>query len=413
MIDEITTDLFEGDFPPICYGQTLEEVEATIQQVVERVFRDDDNIIRSCVNGRTMKPMRVEDVKDRPYGIDTHAENSDIPREFKPIWINYENAGGATASYLEALCVKWLATGDTRIRELACRTQQAIVTLWENASKIEHPLGGGGKGWLPKPYAGIRNLTGMHECSIDEYVDVTIGLYTYYRTIASEGEKRKIEEIIISFADWWYDHDYCGVYFGRAIYWKRLEWHSMAVAAFLYINALAYSFSPCRKFQEGFAIWLERKNALFNTEVLKGVSSTLISLEHLISLRPDLTSFWLNAASKQTQCFVECVEQGFWTSDKGLSEGHWNCISTYGSGTNFFAAAHRLWPQAGYDRLACRGLEVCRRREHFYHVRRGVRLADMPTTLRGDDYRDMFHYGPHTSWLSTYWHLILEKSIKK
>ena len=39
-MDEITTDVFEGDFPPVSYGKTLEEVETTIQQVVERVFRD-------------------------------------------------------------------------------------------------------------------------------------------------------------------------------------------------------------------------------------------------------------------------------------------------------------------------------------------------------------------------------------
>ena len=280
-MDEMTTDVFEGDFPPASYGKTPEEVEATISQVIERVFRDDDGMLRSCVNGRTMKPMRVEDVKDRPQGMGTHAENSDIPREFKPIWTNYENTGQASGTYLEALCAKWQVTGDAHVRELARRTVQAIFMLWENASKSEHPLGGGGKGWFPKPYGGIQNVTGMHECSADQYMDVTLGLHSYYHTLASEDEKRKIEEIVISFADWWYDHDYCGVYFGHAIYWKRLPWHSMAVGFFLYLNALAQSWSPCRKFEHGFGIWLERKNALCNAAA--GFGGQLNCLERLIA----------------------------------------------------------------------------------------------------------------------------------
>ncbi|MFA6480859.1 MAG: hypothetical protein WCV67_21295 [Victivallaceae bacterium] len=41
-MDVMTTDVFEGDFPPVSYGKTLAEVEATISQVIERVFRDDE-----------------------------------------------------------------------------------------------------------------------------------------------------------------------------------------------------------------------------------------------------------------------------------------------------------------------------------------------------------------------------------
>ena len=130
----MTTDVFEGDFPPVSYGKTLEEVEATIQQVVERVFRDDDGILRSSVNGRTMKALRVEDVKDRPQGLGTFVENSSIPRSVKTIWINYENAGQASGNYLEALCAKAQITGDPQVRELARRTVDAIVMLWENAA---------------------------------------------------------------------------------------------------------------------------------------------------------------------------------------------------------------------------------------------------------------------------------------
>ena len=411
-MNEVTVDVYEGNFPPENYGKTLEEVEATISQVIERVFRDDDGMLRSFVNGRTMKPMRSEDVKDRPQGMGAHTENSDIPREFKPVWTNYENAGQASGTCLEALCTKWQVTGDENVRELARRTVNAIVTLWENASKIEHPLGGGGKGWFPKPYAGIRNVAGMHECSIDQYVDVTTGLHSYYCTFANDDEKCKIEEIIVSFADWWYDHDYCGVYFGRAIYWKRLPWHSMAVAGFLYLNALAYSFNPCRKFQHGFEIWMELKDALLSPSI-KAVDmngNTINSLERLIALRPDLNVFWLQAATCQMQGLVECVAQGSWTAG---GEGHWSACASYGYDTLYLATAHRLWPDAGYDCLTRRQLEACTRREHFYHVRRGFHVSNLPGALSGDDYRDIFHCERHTHWLSAYWRLVSLKNINQ
>ena len=55
----LTQDVYTGDFPPANYGQTHEAIEATIQEVVERVFRDEDGILRSGVNGATMRPLSL------------------------------------------------------------------------------------------------------------------------------------------------------------------------------------------------------------------------------------------------------------------------------------------------------------------------------------------------------------------
>ena len=176
----------------------------------------------------------------------------------------------------------------------------------------------------------------------------------------------------------------------------------MAVAAFLYLNALADSFTPCRKFQDGFAIWLERKSTLF-AEV--GAESTIIAMEHLMELRPDLSGIWREGAAQQAQRLARCVEQGVWEEGEGI----WRNIAPYGCGMVGFAAAHRLWPEGGYDRLAWRQLETCTRREQFYHVRRGLAVSELPAALRGDDYRDMFHYQPHTAWMRAYWQLVPQR----
>ncbi len=395
-IEEMTTDVFDGDFPPVSYGSTLEEVESTIQQIVERIFRDDDDILRSSVNGRTMKAMRVEDVKDRPQGLGTFVENSSVPRWVKPVWINYENAGQASGNYLEALCVKAQITGDPQVHELARRTVNAIVMLWENAAATKHPNGGGGRGWFPKPYAGIGNVGEMHECSADQYCDVTLGLHTYYLTLANEQEKRKIKEIVVSFADWWYDHDYCGVYLGQAIWWKRLEGHSLAAGFFLYLNALAQSWSPCRKFQHGFETWLELKEMLYPADPIWvcGSGIALQCLERLIDLRPDLTDYWLTTAVHQAKLLTACVEERSMLN---------KTYEVNGFASHYLAVAHRILPKGGYDRLARRCLEDCTHREQFYHIRRGVRVDDLDPRERGDDVRDVLHCELHVHWLAGYW----------
>jgi len=399
-MDLMTTDVFEGNFPPADYGRTLDEVEATIEQVAERIFRDDDGILRSCVNGRTMKAMRVEDVKDRPHGLGTFVENSSVPRSVKTIWLNYENAGQASGNYLEALCAKAQVTGDPQAAELARRTVDAIVTLWENAAKTKHPNGGGGRGWFPKPYAGIKDVGEMHECSADQYCDITLGLQSYYHTLANEQEKKKIEEIIISFADWWYNHDYCGVYLGQAIWWKRLEGHSLAASYFLYLNALAYSWRPCRKFQHGFEIWLELREMLFPPDPIWvcGNGIPLECLERLIDLRPDLEDYWRAAAVHQAKLLVQCVE-----NQTALNKSY----EVNGFATHYLVVAHRILPGRGYDVLAQRCMESCKNRKDFYHIRRGLRVLDLDKREQGDDFLDVLLCELHVHWMAAYWKLRL------
>ena len=395
--DEVTKDPFEGNFPPLVYGRSAEETEATIQEVIERVFRDKDGMLLSGVNGATMKPLRIEDVKDRPQGLGTFAENSAIPHAIRAIWTNYENAGQSSGTYLEALCTKARLTGDVHMRELARRTVNAIVTLWKNAAATQHPLGGGGEGWFPKPYDGIQRVARMHECSADQYCDVTLGLHTYYLTMADETEKRTIEEMIVSFADWWNDHDYSGVYFGEAIWWKRLKSHSMAASYFLYLNALAQSWKPSRKFEQGFENWWDLRSALqppgkAGWVCMHGI--TLNCLDRLIALRPDLTGDWRRAAAFHAPLLVESV---------GAASKPWNEYNTECYGADYLTTAHRLLPGKGYDRLSQRCLEAGMRRENFYHIRRGQRVGDLDKRLTGDDYRNLFMSEQHVHWLKGYW----------
>lgn len=392
-----TQDHFQGDFPPLHYGADETQIEATAQAVIERVFRDEDGFLRGSVNGRTMKPLTPEDVKERPDGRGGRVEHAAIPNALKPVFMNYENAGEASGAYLVALCLKAQAAGDPSTRELARRTVAAIVMLWNNAAAAQG-LGGGGRGWFPKPYGGIRNVAGIEECSADQYADITLGLHAYHRTLATAEEKRQIEDIIVSFSDWWHDHDHSGVYFGRPIWWKRLDWHPMAAAYFLYLHALAETCRPGDKSKRSFEAWLQLKDTLQHPD--KPIGATmhgipLLCLNELRTLRPDLDTVWMPAIRHQ----AELLARGLDEADE-IQRYEMNAYCA-----NYFALAHTLVPDANYDQLARRGLAAIKDRAHFYHLRRGQPLAKLSPFVRGDDYRDAFWCENHVHYLAAYWRL--------
>jgi hypothetical protein len=400
--EDILTDVFEGDFPPLSYGTTLEEIEKTTQEVVEKIFRDQDGLILSSVNAVTMKPYRLEEIKDRPEGKGTFVERSAIPQAIKPLFMNYENTGQASGTYLDALCAKYQVTGSPEVREFARRTVEGIVAIWKNGAEIEHSLGGGGLGWFPKPYDGLRSFKGMHECSVDQYCEVTLGLQQYYRVMADEDEKRTIEEMIVSFADWWYDHNFTGIYLGEAVWWKRLETHSMAASYFLYLFTLAQSWSPCRKFQHGFEIWQELKGALKPPgEAIWGCMNglTVNVLERLNEMRPDLSDFWISVARHQAPLLKSSVVERVNMNRRYEFEGF---------GADYLCAVDHLLPEQGFADLAIKCLNDCNSRNRFYHLRRGLKTMDLDSRERGDDFRDAYQSELHVHWLSGYWKLSLK-----
>jgi len=404
--EETLKDVFQGDFPPECYGKSLQDIEKVNQEVVERIFRDHVGLLLCSVNAVTMKPFQPDEIKDRPGGIGTFVERSAIPNAIKPVWINYENTGQASGTYLDALCAKYELTGDPETKAFARKTFEGIVAIWENGAKIEQSLGGGGLGWFPKPYDGLQSFKGMHECSVDQYCEVTLGLQSYYRVMASEAEKETIEAIVVSFADWWYDHDFSGIYLGEAVWWKRLHTHSMAASYFLYLYTLAQSWSPCRKFQQGFEIWQELKGALKPPgEAIWGCMNglTLNVLERLMELRPDLNDFWLSSARHQARLLVSSVEERVNMNQRYEFEGF---------AADYLCAAHKMLPDGGYADLAIRCLKECNSRNRFYHLRRGLKKSNLDSREVGDDMRDAYMCELHVHWLSGYWKLRLAKYLE-
>ena len=134
-----TADVCELEFPPKEYGSTLDAIEASCQEVVERVFRDDTGFIRGGVHARTMKPMTAAEVPDRPFGRGGGKERSAMPPEMK----------AAIMTGLEETLWPALAAGTVRpvIHRTLPITQaeeaHAILQRRENIGKVVLAVGRG------------------------------------------------------------------------------------------------------------------------------------------------------------------------------------------------------------------------------------------------------------------------------
>ena len=381
-----------------------------MQEVVERVFRDEDGIIRSAVYGKTMKPLQLEEVTDRPWGIGSFSENHSIPNELKPIYNNYENVGQASGKYIRAMLRKYRVTGRPECLERARLTFKALVLLWNNVAEWVPEWCGRadinpyGRGWMPKPFGGIRQVAGMTECSPDQYTDMTLGLECFYHQVADEQEKNVIEQMILSFADWWYRHDYTTNYEGGCSWWKMRPDCIHVISFFLYLNALANSWCSEERYQKGYQLWLGLFEQGLNARSLWGgpnaAGLTIQCLERLIELQPENSDAWKRGITAATEHLVGRVKdrQKSIPGIKGLFEfrhfGAW-----------YLCDAYRIGRDESHRKMIEEFLGGCYQRVHFYHVKRGVPIDELSPVIAGGDYRNVFMAEGHVCWLGAYWGL--------
>lgn len=391
----VTEDLCEVDFPPFSFGDNPDEVEATIQEVIERIFRDENGSLRSGVFGKTMKPLRDEDIKDRRLGIGCFPENAVMPNDLKPLWLNYENSNQAGGKYIVAMLQKYAVTGDEQHLALARRTYEAFVLLWENVARDNHY----GRGYMPKPYASASDVGGSFETSVDQYTDITMGLQTFYEQAATHEERIKIREMILSFADWWIDHDFTHTFMGVTLWYKRMDYPHVT-GWFLYVNALAYSFSPKQKYEDAFQLWMQKSDGISRSLKALGISTelSLRQLERLIELRPEHTVFWKNVMRDNADFLIALAPK-----KDNMTEDFKGKFQFNGFLMGCLPAAARVFPDAGYDKTIRDLMLTYNKRADFYHVSRGVPIADLDSSLQGDDYRNTFFAEGQIGWLHGYW----------
>ena len=389
---QLTEDICEVDFPPESYGRSLEEVERTIQEVIERIFRDEDGMLRSGVYGKTMKPITLAEIRDSRIGTGYCSENHAMLNELKPVFMNYENAGQTSGKYLVALMEKYARTGDPETLSTARRTFEALELFWNNVAE-KNPYG---RGWIPKPFNGIRDVGDIFECSPDQYCDITMGLDRFYREAADDREKGVIRDMVLSFADWWMEHDYTTNYEGNCDWWKLYPMpHSSGF--FLLLNALANDFSPSPKYAAGFDLWFKlAREGLFNLRGINASGLAVECLERLIDLRPEHTTLWLEAADANVENIVRLAARNEIPGEGGRWQ--FNAFAAH-----HLCAAARMFPARAYPAMIRDLLSSYSCRADFYHISRGQPVSGISPMYAVDGYRDMFWGESHVAWLHAYW----------
>ena len=400
-----TTDVCKLDFPPVSYGKSLSQAEKTIQQIIETIFRDESGLLGSGVNAVTMKPLRVEEVTDRQFGIGGWWENCCIPKEYKNIGMNFENCHQCSGKYLDGLVDKYIVTKDHAVLGYAKKIVNATREVWETAAKTHRY----GKGWLPKPYAGMKLISEMSESSVDQYSDITFGLEKYYNELATPEERSVLAEMFLSFADWWIDHNYTTSFIGMTIWWDRI--HTLAQSYFLYLFELAYSLAPRKKYRDGFDYifslaeksLVSKEGAYFGENYNANTSGIVIEAMLRIShINPSLKVFCGNCIQNYIPALIEAGSLGI----QGNVEAP--VFNMKPRTAKYLTHAHEFCQDEALIKYMVEFLSATKERSDFYHIKRGVSLDDsVLEKVRADksDYKDVFWAEEHCAWLSTYWYL--------
>ena len=399
-----TTDVCKLDFPPVSYGKSLSQVEKTIQQIMETIFRDESGLLISGVNAVTMKPLRTGEVTDRNFGIGGWWENSCIPKEYKNVAMNFENCHQCSGKYLDGLIDKYIVTKDPEVLGYARKIVDTTRQLWETAAK-DHRYG---KGWLPKPYAGMNEISEMSETSVDQYSDITFGLEKYYNELATSEERAVLAEMFLSFADWWIDHNYTTSFMGTTVWWDRV--HTLAQSYFLYLFELAYSLAPREKYRQAFDyIFSQTENALvtkegaYHGENFNPNTSGIVieAMSRISHINPSLKVFCNNCIQNYIPALIDAGVLG----EAGDLAPIFN-LKLFAA--KYLTHAHEFIHDDTLITYMVEFLSTKKDRCDFYHIKRGLSLDDgvlEQNRVDKSDYRDVFWSEEHCCWLTTYWYL--------
>jgi hypothetical protein len=176
--------------------------------------------------------------------------------EIAGTWEALQNENSITTSgiYLASQAYRIQAEDTPAAREQAAKAFRSIEIIYEMGVK------GGQPGWMCKPY-GFRP---SNQTSPDQYVDACWGLYAYH-AVAPADHRRKIEEMLAAFADYWRSVDYTLTYFGNT--WNFGAWGGYGNAKLILVNVLAYHFTGRAVYMDEVRRFLDRANWMRGSDV--------------------------------------------------------------------------------------------------------------------------------------------------
>ncbi len=181
--------LWRGTTVSMAALRRLARSEAGIRAFIEAHLLDDHGLVYSYVNAETLKPWTDGELQACNLMPVCHA-NVNSPAEYYA----YENSLMGTGEYASSQVARYQATGDPEALTAAGRQIHAIIQVFQQGARFE-------KGFLPKPFGGVRGCACAHELSHDQQIKALVALCDY-RPYAPPALRRQINEYIVALADY-------------------------------------------------------------------------------------------------------------------------------------------------------------------------------------------------------------------
>ncbi len=169
----------------------LARPEAAIRDLIETRMLDGHGLMYSFLNAKTLRPWTDEELKAHNLMPVCHA-NVNSPAEYYA----YENSLMGTGEYASSQVARYLATGAPGALAAAGCQVHAIMQVFYQGELFE-------KGFLPKPFGGVRRCAYSHELSHDQQIKALVALRDY-RQFAPPALSRRMDEYIVALADYHY-----------------------------------------------------------------------------------------------------------------------------------------------------------------------------------------------------------------
>ncbi len=169
-------------------------------------------------------------------------------------YLHGENSITHAGIYLASQAYRIQVEDTPDAREQAAKAFRALEIIFEMGVHEGKP------GWMCKPY-GFRP---SDQTSPDQYLDACWGMYAYH-AVAPADHRRKIEEMVAAFADYWRSVDYTLTYFGN--HWNFGEWGGYGNAKLILVNALAHHFTGKQVYLDEVRRFLDRADWMTDSSV--------------------------------------------------------------------------------------------------------------------------------------------------
>ncbi len=167
----------------------LQPVERAMCAFIETHLMDEAGLVRSYVNAATCRPWTNEELR----GFNMHPVCHDHCPD-PAAYFTYENALMGTGLYALGQVMRYEATGDGTALAAAAHPLYALLRVLHEGERYE-------KGFLPKPFGGLRQCACSHEISPDQYIKTCTALWAY-RAHAPAAARRVIDDYFVAMADY-------------------------------------------------------------------------------------------------------------------------------------------------------------------------------------------------------------------